>query len=80
MKSGKKVAMLVIMLFILSIAAGCGGGSQETGGNAGDKADTINVGINVELSGGVASYGTNARDGAVLAIEEINKAGGVLDK
>jgi hypothetical protein len=26
MKSGKKVAMLVIMLFILSIAAGCGGG------------------------------------------------------
>jgi hypothetical protein len=47
MKNGKKVAMLVIMLFILSIAAGCGGGSQETGGNAGDKADTINVGINV---------------------------------
>ncbi len=79
MKNGRKVAMLVIMLFILSIAAGCGGGGGAT--QTGEKAgDAINVGINVELSGGVASYGTNARDGAVLAIEEINKAGGVLGK
>ena len=72
--------MLVIMLFLLGIVAGCGGGAQQTGEKAGDTADTINVGINVELSGGVASYGTNARDGAILAIEEINKAGGVLGK
>jgi branched-chain amino acid transport system substrate-binding protein len=40
----------------------------------------INVGLNVELSGGVASYGSNSRDGAMLAIEEINAAGGVLGK
>jgi branched-chain amino acid transport system substrate-binding protein len=77
MKNGNKVAMLVVMLFILGIAAGCGGGATQTGEKAGD---SINVGINVELSGGVASYGTNARDGAILAIEEINKAGGVLGK
>jgi branched-chain amino acid transport system substrate-binding protein len=79
MKNGKKVALLVVMLFILGIAAGCGGGggTSQTGEKAGDD---IKVGINVELSGGVASYGTNARDGAILAIEEINKAGGVLDK
>ncbi|HPT69198.1 MAG TPA: ABC transporter substrate-binding protein [Syntrophomonas sp.] len=74
-KSSKKVAMLVLMVFMLAIVAGCGGG---TGDKTADKAEKINVGINVELSGGVASYGTNARDGAVLAIEEINKAGGVL--
>lgn len=80
MKVGRRVAMLVIMLFLLGIVAGCGGGAQQTGEKAGDTADTINVGINVELSGGVASYGTNARDGAILAIEEINKAGGVLGK
>jgi len=77
MKNGKKVAIMVVMLFILGIAAGCGGGATQTGEKAGD---SINVGINVELSGGVASYGTNARDGAILAIEEINKAGGVLGK
>ncbi|NLW37737.1 MAG: ABC transporter substrate-binding protein [Peptococcaceae bacterium] len=80
MKVGRRVAMLVIMLFLLGIVAGCGGGAQQTGEKAGDTADTINVGINVELSGGVASYGTNARDGAILAIEEIKKAGGVLGK
>jgi branched-chain amino acid transport system substrate-binding protein len=73
-KSSKKVAMLVLMVFMLAIVAGCGGSGDKTA----DKAEKINVGINVELSGGVASYGTNARDGAVLAIEEINNAGGVL--
>ncbi|MDD4335627.1 MAG: ABC transporter substrate-binding protein, partial [Desulfotomaculaceae bacterium] len=77
MKIGKKVALLVLVMFVFSIAAGCGGGATQTGEKAGD---AINVGINVELSGGVASYGTNARDGAILAIEEINKAGGVLGK
>jgi len=79
MRIGKKIAMLVLALFVFSIAAGCGGGGGAT--PTGDKAgDAINVGINVELSGGVASYGTNARDGAILAIEQINKAGGVLGK
>ena len=78
MRMSKKVAMLVLMLFMLSIVAGCGGGTQDTGDKAGDKAEMINVGVNVELSGGVASYGSNARDGAILAIEEINAAGGVL--
>ncbi len=70
----RKVATVVLMVFTIGIVAGCGGGQQS----AGD--DKINVGINVELSGGVASYGTNAKDGAIVAIEEINKAGGVLGK
>ncbi len=79
MRIGKKVALLVVMLFVFSIAAGCGGGGGAT--QTGEKSgDAINVGLNVELSGGVASYGSNARDGAMLAIEEINKAGGVLGK
>ncbi|HPF21206.1 MAG TPA: ABC transporter substrate-binding protein [Syntrophomonas sp.] len=76
-KSSKKVAMLVLMVFMLAIVAGCGGG---TGDKTTEQAEKINVGVNVELSGGVASYGTNARDGAILAIEEINQAGGVLGK
>jgi branched-chain amino acid transport system substrate-binding protein len=74
----KKIAAFIIMVFMLAIVAGCGGGAKDTGDKAGDKADAINVGINVELSGGVASYGTNAKDGAVLAIEQINADGGVL--
>ncbi|NLV16918.1 MAG: ABC transporter substrate-binding protein [Syntrophomonadaceae bacterium] len=73
-RSGRKLAMLVMMTFVLSILAGCGGGGSET------QDEQINVGINVELSGGVASYGTNSKDGMMLAIEQINAAGGVLGK
>ncbi len=75
-KRNKKLALLLVMMLVLSIFAGCGGEKEEEQ-PAADTA-TIPVGINVELSGAVASYGSNARDGAVLAIEEINAAGGVL--
>ncbi len=81
-KTSKKLAIIVAMMFMLGIIAGCGGGDttdNDTKGTAGT-AEKINVALNVELSGGVASYGTNARDGAMLAIEQINAAGGVLGK
>jgi len=77
MRVGKKFTWLVLMLFMLGVVAGCGGGGGEEK-TAGD--EKIPVGINVELSGGVASYGSNARDGALLAIEQINAEGGVLGK
>ncbi len=75
-KGNKYFVILVAMLLMISFVAGCGGGTAEE--NQATEAEKIAVGINVELSGGVASYGSNARDGAVLAIEEINAAGGVL--
>ncbi len=40
-------------------------------------ADTITIAITGPFSGGSAPMGTSMRDGAKLAIEEINKAGGV---
>ncbi|NLM89087.1 MAG: ABC transporter substrate-binding protein [Syntrophomonadaceae bacterium] len=67
-----------MMLFMLSIVAGCSQGGDN--GAAQQEGDTIKVGINTELSGPVASYGSNAANGALLAIEEINAAGGVLGK
>ena len=80
----KKLAALVLVVFMLGILAGCGGNGAQQGGtppSSNPPAPTaINVGLNMELSGGVASYGTNSKDGATLAIEEINKAGGVLGK
>jgi branched-chain amino acid transport system substrate-binding protein len=81
----KKLAALVLVVFMLGILAGCGGngaqqGGTPQGGSEAPAATAINVGLNMELSGGVASYGTNSKDGAMLAIEEINQAGGVLGK
>jgi branched-chain amino acid transport system substrate-binding protein len=43
-------------------------------------ADTIKIPGVLELSGAGAISGTNFRDGALLAIEDINAAGGILGK
>jgi len=71
----KKLALLMITLFMFSIVAGCGSKTAQT-----PTATTIPVGLNLELSGGAATYGADARDGALLAIEQINAAGGLLGK
>ena len=76
MRANKKLTLLVLALFLIVAIAGCGG--KESDQPAKDA--PILVGINCELSGAVASYGTNAKDGAVLAIEQVNAAGGVLGK
>lgn len=70
----KKLAVFMVMVFMFSLIAGCGSKTTEQKAPAG----TVKVGLNVELSGGAATYGTDARDGALLAIEQINAAGGVL--
>lgn len=77
MKVRKRLAILVLMMFMFGIMAGCGNGADTDSGQD-QTGDKINVGINTELSGAVASYGTNAKDGAMLAIEQINAEGGVL--
>ncbi|WP_096180557.1 ABC transporter substrate-binding protein [Effusibacillus lacus] len=71
------------MTLAFGALAGCGGNKPAaTSNNAGGASggETIKIGANLELTGDVASYGTSARDGAKLAIEEINNAGGVLGK
>jgi branched-chain amino acid transport system substrate-binding protein len=42
--------------------------------------DSVSIGAIFPLSGPVAFYGNESRDGALLAIEEINAAGGLLGK
>lgn len=74
----KKFMAMLSLVLVLSLLAGCAsGGNTDTGANGGD---TIKIGVNYELSGAVATYGTNLNDGAQLAFEEINAAGGVLGK
>ena len=43
-------------------------------------ADPIKIGITGPFTGGSSSMGVSMRDGVKLAIEEINKAGGVLGR
>src|SRR3954470_19930897 len=58
-------------LIALALALGATGAHAQ---------QTVNVPIVVELSGPGAVSGTNFRDGAVLAIDEINAKGGILGR
>ncbi len=71
----KKVALLMAALFTTGTLAGCGKSAQTSA-----SAQNIKVGLNYELSGGVATYGQGLVQGIELAFEEINKEGGVLGK
>ncbi len=59
----------ITLLSAIILAACSSGGS-----------DTIKVAILAPLSGPVPTFGVSTRDGALLAIEEWNAKGGVLDK
>lgn len=67
----KMFALILVFGLMAGVLAGCGGTASS---------DEIKIGINYELSGGVASYGQSSVDGIMLAIEEINAAGGVNGK
>ena len=60
-------------------AENAGTSGTETSGSA-EEGDTIKVGILHSLSGTMAISETSVRDAEILAIEEINAAGGVLGK
>ncbi|MGX6445998.1 ABC transporter substrate-binding protein [Neobacillus sp. K501] len=70
----KKLAGLFMSLMVAAgVMAGCNSSSSTGGG--GKDSETIKIGANLELSGGVASYGQSIEEGLDLALEEINKEG-----
>ncbi|RAK18196.1 amino acid/amide ABC transporter substrate-binding protein (HAAT family) [Anoxybacillus vitaminiphilus] len=77
MKKKKLAGVFLSLMLTAGMLAGCGSkntGTSSSGNNGGD-GDTIKIGANLELSGGVASYGQSIAEGLELAIEEINKEG-----
>ena len=67
----KKLILVVSVLFFAASMAFAGGAKEE---------NTVSIGAVLPLSGAVAFYGNESRDGALLAIEQINAAGGLLGK
>jgi len=65
-------------IFLLFVVVFCAAGMAFAAGA--QDADTVTIGAIFPLSGSVAFYGNESRDGALLAIEEINAAGGLLGK
>ncbi|SDN44961.1 ABC transporter substrate-binding protein [Bacillus sp. OK048] len=73
----KKLASVFMASTIFAgMLAGCGTAKEGSGGNS----DTIKLGVNLELSGNVASYGESMAKGIEMAVDEINKSGGVDGK
>ncbi|MGP1909640.1 ABC transporter substrate-binding protein [Metabacillus sp. JX24] len=70
MKKRRLAAVFMSLMLSAGVLAGCG--AKSTGSTGGD---TIKIGANLELSGGVASYGQSISEGLELALEEINKEG-----
>lgn len=70
-----KAATLVTLMCFVGMIAGCGGTGVSTGGS-----DGIKIGVVYEMTGGTATFGTAAANGAKLAAKEINAKGGVLGK
>lgn len=75
MKKRIFLSLLAIVL-VMSLLVGCGNGGE----NNNNDSDGIKVGINYELSGGVASYGQASVDGILMAIDEVNANGGIDGK
>ncbi|GLI10675.1 ethanolamine utilization protein EutJ [Paenibacillus tyrfis] len=81
-KGTRTKALHLLMGFALAgLVAGCGGTQGETGKSADALAgDVIKIGANLELSGSVASYGQSIAEGIDLAVENLNKSGGINGK
>ncbi len=76
-------ALTVVILLIVSLMAGCGGGTQETGKDTTGEtegAETVKIGFLGALTGDVAMYGQPTLEGMKMAVEEINAAGGIDGK
>lgn len=69
----KKIISLLVLMLVASGLAACS--SKEEGA-----AETIKIGVNLELTGDVSVYGIPERYAIELATEEINAAGGIDGK
>lgn len=71
--------MMMAVLMVLAMAA-CGGEPANNGGNDTPDATTVKIGGIGPLTGAYANYGLSEKNGAELAVKEINEAGGIAGK
>lgn len=75
----KFLCMMMAVLMVLAMAA-CGGEPTNNGGNDTPDATTVKIGGIGPLTGAYANYGLSEKNGAELAVKEINEAGGIAGK
>ncbi|MBS4212495.1 MULTISPECIES: ABC transporter substrate-binding protein [Neobacillus] len=75
MRKRKLAGVFASFMLAAGVMAGCGSSTSTSSGGGDEKGGEIKIGANLELSGGVASYGQSIKEGIDLALEEINKEG-----
>ena len=73
----KAAAVSLAALAAAGMIAGCGGEKKDS---AAANADKYVIGASFELTGNVANYGKSTLSGLKLAVDQVNKAGGVNGK
>lgn len=77
MNMKKFVAMLLAVMMVVGMFAGCGAKEEAPAANAEAPASAIKLGMCGPLTGGAAVYGTAVQAGMEIAVEEINAKGGL---
>lgn len=76
----KFLAVIMAMAMVVAFAA-CGGANTPAGNDGGNTAaETVKIGGIGPLTGDYANYGVSVKQGAEIAVEEINAAGGIGGK
>lgn len=76
MKMKKVIAALLALTMVALCFAACGSNSDKTGSTSNGEV-TLKIGASGPLTGDNAQYGNGVKNGAQLAVDEINAAGGV---
>lgn len=71
----KVASAFLAAMMVTGAVAGCGSSDKKEA-----ESKEIKVGALFELTGGLANYGKSTLSGVELAVEDVNKAGGVLGK
>jgi branched-chain amino acid transport system substrate-binding protein len=72
-----RISLLAVAFAGMSLLAAC---SRTGDGGAAAAATTIKIGEFASLTGKEATFGQSSHEGTLLAVEEVNAAGGVLGK
>lgn len=72
------LALALASALTLGLLAGCGNSGGDTGNTGNTGAAAFKLGGTGPLTGGAAIYGIAAKNGAQIAVDEINAAGGAI--
>ncbi|MBQ4361930.1 MAG: ABC transporter substrate-binding protein [Lachnospiraceae bacterium] len=74
MKFRKLVGLLAVIAMVTALMAGCGGSSSDSGSDSSEEAAAVlKIGSTGPLTGGASIYGTAVKQGAEIAVAEINE-------